>query len=185
MRRTTLLVLTVCPLFVACSSTSDVDNPEARPLDFSLASVDGQALPGLASSLPGLPLWEGSDASMLTVWRGEVVCHADGTAQGSFGFRLSAHGSEVWDPIVVELDLTCESTAPELVTFRDPATGEVLNGTLHEGSEGCPGLSMGIPSVRSLRAGYRPSLSKADLPAGLDFSGPMSGEFREKECSGR
>jgi hypothetical protein len=184
MRLKTLLLVALCTLGFSCSSTSDVEEGDARFFGYALTGVDGLAVPGPLSSLPGLVLWEGEGRTMLTVWRGQVVCNEDGTAEESYGFRLSVGGSEVWDPIMVELDLTCEFADPGFVTFRNPATGEVLNGTLQEGFEGCPALAKGIPSVQSLRAGYRPSTSQAEFPADLEFSGPLNGEFRQKTCSG-
>jgi hypothetical protein len=184
MRRRTLFFLALCTLGSSCSSTSDVEEQDARFLSYALTGVDGGAVPGPFSSLPGLLLWEGESGTKLTVWQGQVVCNEDGTAQESYGFRLSVGGSEVWDPIMVELDLTCEFADPGLVTFRNPGTGEVLNGTLQEGFEGCPALAKGIPSVQSLRAGYRPSMSQAEFPADLELSGPLNGEFRQKSCSG-
>lgn len=184
MRLKTLLFLTACPLSAACSSISDAETPETRFLDYSLVVVDGRTLPGPLSSLPGLMFWEGDDGSMLAVWRGQVVCNQSGSAKVTFGFRLSDRGSEVWHPIVVELALTCESAGPELIIFRNPVTGEALSGTLSEGPDMCPALSMAIPSVQALRAGYRASLSQANLPGGLDFSGPMHAQFQDTECAG-
>jgi hypothetical protein len=144
--------------------------------------VNGQGVPGPLSSLPGLLLWEGEGGTKVALWQGEVVCNEDGTAEESYGFRLSVDGSEVWNPIMVKLDLTCELEAPGGVTFRNSATGEVMSGTFQEGFEGCPALAKGIPSVQSLRVGYRPSASEAAFPANLEFSGPLNGEFRLQSC---
>ena len=68
MRLKALFLAAVCAPGLSCSSVSEVETPEARFLDYSLAFVDGHALPGPASSLPGLLLWEGGDGSMLAVW---------------------------------------------------------------------------------------------------------------------
>lgn len=184
MRPKTLLSVAFCTLGTSCLSSTDVGEGDARFFTYALTTVDGGVVPGPISSLPGLLLWEGEDGTMLTVWQGEVVCNGDGTAKESYGFRLSVAGSGIWHPIMVELHLTCESGGPGLVTFRNPATGEVLTGILQEGFEGCPVLAKEIPSPTSLRAGYRPSMSGAEFPSRLEFSGPLKGEFREKACSG-
>lgn len=184
MRLKTLFLLALCTLVSSCSSTTDVEERDARFFSYALTGVDGWAVPGPLSSLPGLLLWEGEGGTKLTVWQGQVVCNEDGTAEESYGFRLSVGGSEVWDPIMVELDLTCEFADPGFVTFQNPATGEVLSGTLQEGFEGCPALAKGIPSLESLRSGYRAAMSQAEFPPELDFSGPLNGEFRQKTCSG-
>lgn len=184
MRLKTLFLVAFWMLGSSCSSTTEPEERDARFLAYSLTGVDGQAVPGPLSSLPGLLIWEGEGGAKLTVWEGQVVCNDDGTAEESYGFRLSVGGSAVWEPIIVELDLTCEFADPGLVTFRNPATGEVLDGTLQEGFEGCPALAKGIPSPQSLRRGYRPSMSQAELPAELEFSGPLNGDFRQTTCSG-
>jgi hypothetical protein len=184
MRPTTLFLLALCILGLSCSSTNDLGEGDARFMDYSLTGVNGEAVPGPLSSLPGLLIWEGENGTKLTVWRGQVVCNEDGSAKESYGFRLSVEGSAVWDPIVVELDLACDFAGPGPVAFRNPTTGEVSYGTLQEGFDGCPALAKDIPSVQSLRAGYLPSQSQIQFPSQLELSGTLNGEFRLHSCSG-
>jgi hypothetical protein len=182
MRRKALILLTLPALFLSCASPTDEGNWELRSLDYSLSEVEGEALPGPLSSLPGLVLWEGDDGSTLTVASGGVSCAADGSAEERYLFRLSEQGSEVWDPIWVNLHVTCEPTGDGSVRFLDGRTGEVLDGAIMERFDGCPVIQKPLPSLESLRAGYAPANSGAAFPAELDLSGPLRGDFVESEC---
>jgi hypothetical protein len=182
MRMSARSLLALCGLFLSCSSTTDQGERDLRLLDYSLSEVDGAALPGPLSSLPGLVLWEGDDGSKLTVARGQLSCANDGTAEESYLFRLSRQGSAIWDPIWVNLDLTCELTGPESLRFRDRLTGEILDGAILERFDGCPVIAKELPSLESLRAGYAPANSGAEFPAELAFSGPARGDFLAVEC---
>lgn len=181
MRLSLLSLLALAGLVLSCSSTTD-EEKDLRLLEYSLSEVDGEALPGPASSLPGLVLWQGGDESKLTVAQGQLSCNADGTAVESYLFRLSSQGSASWEPIWVELELTCELTGPGSVAFRDPRTGERLDGTILERFDGCPVISKELPSVESLRSGYAPANSGAEFPAELDFGGPPRGDFLSVDC---
>ncbi len=149
MRLKALSLVALYGLVLACSSTTDEGERDVRLLDYSLSEVDGEALPGSFSSLPGLVLWEGDDASKLTVAQGQFSCAADGTAEESYLFRLSRQGSASWDPIWVNLELTCELTGPGAVTVRYPLTDEGLEGTILERFDGCPVIAKELPSVES------------------------------------
>lgn len=184
MRTKSLLLVVFLAFGLSCSSITNMGEVWDMSPDYSLTTLDGSALPGPASSLPGLLIWEGEDGTQLTVWRGQVSCNEDGSGAENFGFRLSSKGSAIWDPIVVSIDLTCESAGGNQITFRNVDTGEVLHGTLQEGFEGCPVLAKALPSVQSLRAGYVSSGSGASFPAELEFSGALNGEYREHSCSG-
>jgi hypothetical protein len=184
MRLTRLFLLALCTVGWSCGSATGVEERDASLTGYSLLLVDGQAVPTLFSSLPGLLVWEGENGTKLALWQGQVVCNEDGTAEERYGFRLSTEGSEVWDPIMVELDLTCEFDGTGLVTFRYPATGEVQEGAFLEGFEGCPALTKEIPTVETLRSGYRPSMSQAEFPEELEFPAPLNGEFRLATCMG-
>jgi hypothetical protein len=151
-------------------------------LDYSLSEVDGEPLPGPASSLPGLILWEGDDGSKLTVAQGALSCAANGIAEEGYLFRLSRQGSAVWDPIWVNLEVSCEITGQGSVRFRDRSTGEVRDGAILERFDGCPVIAIELPSVKSLRAGYAHAHSGAGFPVGLKFSSPLSGDFLAVEC---
>jgi len=177
-------LVALCSLALSCSSTTAGEEWDQNPLDYSLSEVDGDALPRPLSSLPGLLIWEGDDDTKLTVAKGELSCAAGGTAAERYLFRLSWKGSAIWDPIWVNLDVTCESTGPGSMRFRDGLTGEVLDGTILERFDGCPVIEKNLPSVESLRAGYAPANSGADFPAGWEFSGPARGQFVATECIG-
>lgn len=182
MRLNTLLFAALCGLGLSCSSTTDEGETDLRLLEYSLAGVDGEAVPGALSSLPGLWIWKGGDGTVLTVAKGRLVCNADGTAEERYLFRLAEPGSAIWDPIWVNLDLTCEFSGPETVVFRYPFSGEHLVGTLGEGSDDCPFLFKKLPSPKSLRIGYAPKNSGAEFPAELAFSHSLLGNFEEKAC---
>ncbi len=169
-------------LSLSCSSATDEGERDLRLLDYSLSEVDGEVLPGPASSLPGLVLWEGDDGSKLSVAHGQLSCAENGTAEEGYLFRLSKQGSAVWDPIWVNLDLTCELTGPGSVRFRDNRTGEVLDGKILERFDGCPVIEKGLPSMESLRAGYASAESGAEFPIVLEFSDPLRGDFLAVEC---
>jgi len=177
-----LSLVALCAFAPGCSSATDEGMRDLRLLDYSLSEVDGEALPGPLSSLPGLVIWEGGDGSKLTVAQGQLKCAADGTAEEGYLFRLSRQGSAVWHPIWVNLDLTCELTGPGSVRFRDGLTGEVLDGTILERFDGCPVIEKELPSVESLRTGYVPGSSGAEFPAGLELPGPPRGDFLAVEC---
>jgi hypothetical protein len=179
-----LSFVALCGLTSACSSTTDEGERDLRLLDYSLSEVDGEFLPGPASSLPGLMLWEGEDGSKLTVAQGELSCSANGTAEESYLFRLSIQGSSVWDPIRVNLDLTCELTGPRSVRFRNPTTGEVFEGTVMERFDGCPVMAKELPELESLKIGYDPANSGTEFPAWLEFSDSPRGDFLAVECLG-
>jgi hypothetical protein len=182
MRLTALSFVALCGLALACSSATDEGEQDLRLLDYSLSEVDGESLPGAASSLPGLVLWEGEDGSKLTVAQGQLSCASDGTAEESYLFRLSMQGSAVWDPVRVNLDLTCELTGPTSVRFRDRLTGEVLDGTVQERFDGCPVMVKDLPDLESLRVGYDPANSGAEFPAWLELSSLPRGDFLAVEC---
>ena len=182
MRRKGLSRVALCGLVLSCSSTTNVEERDLRLLDYSLSEVDGEALPGPLSSLPGLVIWEGDDGSKLTVANGHLSCAADGTAEEGYLFRLARQGSAVWDPIRVNLELTCELTGPRSVRFRNRLTGEVLEGKILERFDGCPVFEKRLPSLESLRIGYAPANSGAEFPAELEFSGPPRGDFLAVEC---
>jgi hypothetical protein len=169
-------------LVPACSSATDEGERDLRLLDYSLSEVDGESLPVAASSLPGLVLWEGEDGSKLTVAQGWLSCAADGTAEEGYLFRLNMPGSAVWDPIRVNLDLTCELARPRLVRFRDRVTGEVLDGTVLERVDGCPVMAKELPNLESLRGGYDAASSGAEFPAWLELSDLPRGDFLAVEC---
>ena len=182
MRLLALSLVALCGLALSCSSTTDEGERDLRLLDYSLSEVDGEALPGPVSSLPGLVIWEGNDGSKLTVAQGQLRCAVGGTAAERYLFRLSRQGSAVWDPIEVNLDVTCELTGPGSLKFRDRQTGEVLDGTILERFDGCPVIAKELPSVESLRTGYAPTNSGAEFPADLEFSGSPRGDFQAVEC---
>ena len=184
MRLKVLALVALCGLVLSCSSSTDEGEKDPRLLDYSLSEVDGEALPGPVSSLPGLVLWEGDDGSKLTVAQGQLSCSADGTAEEGYLFRLSRQGSASWDPIWVNLELTCELTGLESLRFLDPLTGEGLEGTILERFDGCPVIVKELPSVESLRFGYTAANSGAEFPAELEFSGPPRGDFLAVECLG-
>lgn len=183
-RMKSLCLVAAGSLVLACSTTTDPEEPDLRHLDYSLSEVDGSALPGLASSLPGLPIWEGEDGSILTVARGALSCSADGSAEEIYLFRLSRQGSAVWDPIWVDLSLTCETTGPGSVQFRDSRMDEVIAATIQERFDGCPVIVKDLPSLESLKAGYAPGNSGAEFPAGLEFESTLRGDFLAEECLG-
>ena len=184
MRLKVLSLVVLCGLVLSCSSPTDEGERDLRLLDYSLSELDGEALPGPLSSLPGLVLWEGDDGSKLAVAQGQLSCASDGAAEEAYLFRLSRQGSASWDPIWVNLELTCELTGPGWVRFRDRLTGEDLDGTILERFDGCPVLAKELPSVESLRFGYDPANSGAEFPAELEFSGPPRGDFQAVECLG-
>jgi hypothetical protein len=127
-------------------------------------------------------IWAGDDGSIVTVAQGQLSCSANGTAEESYLFRLSDQGSEVWDPIWVDLSLTCDATEAGAVLFQDSETGEVLDGNLMERFDGCPVIVKNLPSIESLRAGYTPANSGAEFPDDFDFSGSRTGQFLSAEC---
>jgi hypothetical protein len=182
MRRKALFLLALFCLCSSCASPTDEGERDLRFIDYSLSEVEGEALPGPASSLPGLVLWEGDDGSKLTVANGGVSCAADGTAEERYLFRLSRQGSEVWDPIRVSLDVTCEPAGSGTVNFTDGRTGEVLAGAIMERFDGCPVIQKPLPSMESLRAGYDAAGSGADFPAELELTGSLRGDFVKTEC---
>ena len=182
MRNKILTLVALCGLVQSCSSTTDEGEKDLRLLDYSLSEVDGEALPGPISSLPGLVLWEGDDGSKLTVAQGQFSCAGDGTAEEGYLFRLSRQGSASWDAIWVNLELTCELTGPGAVRVRNPLTGEALDGTILERFDGCPVIAKELPSVESLRSGYASANSGAEFPPDLEFSSPPRGQFLAAEC---
>lgn len=184
MRLKALFLAGLCGLGLSCSDLTYGGEGDLSYLGYSLASVDGDAIPDLLSSLPGPAVWEGSDGSKLSMWQGQVACNEDGTAEERYGFRLNLAGSDVWDLISVAIDLTCEETGSGSVRFQDLETGEVLSGSVHEGSDGCGYLVKKLPNVESLRAGYMASESQTEFPAELEFSNPLQGSFREVNCPG-
>lgn len=184
MRVKTLSLVAVCCLALSCSSTTDEGQRDLTLLEYSLFEVDGAALPGPLSSLPGLVIWEGEDGSKLAVAEGQLRCAANGIAEESYLFRLSSLGSAVWDPIRVNLDLTCELTGPEALRFRDPSTGEVLDGTILARFDGCPVVSKEFPNVETLRTGFVPANSGAEFPTEMDLSDSPRGDFQAVECLG-
>jgi hypothetical protein len=119
---------------------------------------------------------------MLTVANGGLSCADDGTARETYLFRLSDKGSEVWDPIQVEIQLTCERLESGLVRFLNSQTGEALLGTPAERLDGCPAMEKDLPSMESLRAGFVSEDSQADFPAELELSGQRRGDFLGTEC---
>lgn len=178
-----LSLLTVCIVLPACTSAVDLElESDLRHQDYSLSEVDGSALPGMLSSLPGLRIWEGADGSILTVARGGLSCSANGTAEEIYLFRLGHQNSAIWEPIWVNLSVRCQTIGPGSVRFRDSRTGEVLVGDLMERFDGCPVIVKNLPSLESLRAGYVGSESEAEFPASLEFSGSQRGQFIAPSC---
>lgn len=184
MRLKTLVLAGLCCFGWSCSSTTDEGEWDLRQLDYSLDAVDGEAVPGPLSSLPGLRIWEGNDGTILTVARGELACNPDGTAEELYLFRLAEPGSAIWDPIRVKIDVTCERFGSGSVRFRNRNTGETLDGTILERFDGCSVIEKALPSLISLKAGYSSANSGARFPAGVTFSGPTKGNFLEAQCYG-
>lgn len=176
------LFLALCLLGASCSSVTDGGDQTLGQSSYSLVSVDGQAVPELFSSKPGRIIWEDEDGSMLAVFEGSVECRKDGTAQESYGFRLSQEGSPFWDPILVSLDVVCESGDDGSMRFDYPVTGESLQSTVKDGADACPHLTKALPSEEVLRAGVDPASSRADFPSELAFSTAPVGEFRGSTC---
>jgi hypothetical protein len=183
MRLKRLIFAALCSFGWSCSSSTDEGAGYLQLLDYALAEVDGEAIPGPLSSLPGLWLWEGIDGTVLTVAKGELTCNANGTAEERYLFRLAQPGSAIWDPIRVKIDHTCELVGSGNVRFRDRDTGEVLDGTVMERFDGCTVISKKLPSVESLRRGYVSSNSEAPFPAELAFPSQLEGQFLDAECA--
>jgi len=185
MRMKTLFALAaLCCFGLACSSSTDEGMRDIRLLDYALVEVGGESVPGPLSSLPGLWLWEGNDGTVVTVAKGGVACDDDGTAEESYLFRRAEPGSAIWDPIWVNIDLTCETVSPGSIRFRNPDTGEVTFGSITEDLQGCVTLSKAFPSVEALKIGYLSADSEASFPSGMGISGSPAGIYLESRCYG-
>ena len=183
MRKKALFLAGLCGLGLSCSSATDVGEWDGRLLDYSLVDVNGMEVPNSFSSWPGPVVWEGGDGLKLAMRSGQLVCDENGSAEESYGFFLSTDGV-TWDFISVEIELTCGLDASGTVMFRDRDTWEVLSGSFQEDSDGCSVLVKSLPSLESLRAGYKPSESRTGFPAALDLFGPVQGTFQEMDCVG-
>ena len=183
MRKNALFLAGLCGLGLSCSSSTDVGEWDGSPLNYVLADVDGMEVPDMLSSWPGPVVWEGGGGKLLAMRKGQLVCNDGGSGQERYGFFLSTDGL-TWDLISVEIDLTCEVDGTGSVRFRYRGTGEVLSGAIQEDSDGCSVLAKRLPSLKSLRRGYKPSESRTGFPAALDLFGPVQGTFQQMNCPG-